>query len=115
MVPYLTRPAAFGTLQFIASMPRGSGVVFDYSIPREMLGEVEQQAFDLLAERVARAGEPFRLFFDPAQLETELQALGFTEIETLDIGAIRARWFGTDTQGSRATGRSGRLLCAQVE
>ena len=111
VVPYLTRVAAVATLTFVAGLPRGSGVVFDYSIPREMMSDAERRAFDLLAERVARAGEPFRLFFDPAQLEVDLRALGFTEVEDESAGAIRARWFGEDGQ---LRGRSGRLMCARV-
>jgi methyltransferase (TIGR00027 family) len=112
VVPYLTRPAAFGTLQFIAAMPHGTGVVFDYTIPREMMGEMERNVFDELAARVARAGEPFRLFFDPAQLADELRALGFTEIEDLDVAAVRARWFSAEAEAQRLHGRSGHLLCA---
>jgi methyltransferase (TIGR00027 family) len=114
VVPYLTRDAAFATLRFIAGLPPGSGVVFDYAIPRELLGEAERQAFDLLAGRVARAGEPFRLFFDPEQLAAELRALGFTAIEDMDGAAIRARWLGETAGEPRPHGRSGRLLCARV-
>jgi methyltransferase (TIGR00027 family) len=112
VVPYLTRPAAFGTLQFIAALPRGSGVVFDYSVPREMLGERERDAFDERAARVARAGEPFRSFYDPAQLAGDLRAMGFTAIENFDGATVRARWFPDQGPASRPQGRSGRLLCA---
>jgi methyltransferase (TIGR00027 family) len=111
VVPYLTRDAAFATLRFISGMPLGSGVVFDYAIPRELMNERERRAFDALAERVARAGEPFRLFFDPAQLEIELRTMGFSEIEDRSGADVRARWLGEDAQGQ---GRSGRLLCARV-
>ena len=114
VVPYLTRPAAFATLQFIAGLPRGSGVVFDYALPRELLTVHEQMAFDLLAARVARAGEPFRLFFAPEELERALRGLGFTEIQDLDGAAIRQRWFGEPPEGQRLHGRAGRLLCARV-
>ncbi|HEX4310152.1 MAG TPA: class I SAM-dependent methyltransferase [Acidobacteriaceae bacterium] len=114
VVPYLTRVAAFATLTFIASLPPHSGVVFDYAIPRELMGETERRAFDYLAERVARAGEPFRLFFDPPQLAADLRALGFTAIEDLDGAAIRVRWFGESPETPRPHGRSGRLLCAKV-
>ena len=114
VVPYLTRDAAFATLQFIAGMPPRSGVVFDYAIPRELLGEAEQRTFDLLAERVARAGEPFRLFFAPEQLAADLGALGFTSIEDMDSASIRARWFGDRAGEPRPQGRSGRLLCARL-
>ena len=111
VVPYLTRTAAFATLNFIAGLPQGSGVVFDYSIPREMMNENERRAFDALAERVARAGEPFRLFFDPDQLTADLHGLGFTQVEDQTTPAIRARWLG---QEPPAHGRSGRILCARV-
>jgi methyltransferase (TIGR00027 family) len=112
VAPYLTRAAAFATLGYIASLPKGSGVVFDYVIPRELMGEREREHFDALAARVARAGEPFRLFLDPAQLAADLRGLGFTRIEDLDMAAIRARWFPAEGTGQRLHGRSGRLLCA---
>ncbi len=112
VVPYLTREAAFSTLKFVAGLPRGSGVAFDYAIPREMLSETERIAFDLLAERVARAGEPFRLFFRPEELEAELRAMGFNEIEDLDGAAIRARWLGGAAEEGRP--RRAGLLCARV-
>jgi methyltransferase (TIGR00027 family) len=114
VVPYLTRDAAFATLRFIAGMPRGSGVVFDYAIPRELMGEAEQRAFDMLAERVARAGEPFRLFFAPEELAAELRAMGFREVEDLEGAEIRARWFGERPGEPRPQGRTGHLLCARV-
>jgi len=114
VVPYLTRDAAFATLRFIAGLPERSGVVFDYAIPRELLSEREQMAFDLLRERVARAGEPFRSFFEPERLSQDLQEMGFTAIENLDGAAIREKWFGQPAQEQRLHGRAGRLLCAWV-
>jgi methyltransferase (TIGR00027 family) len=114
VVPYLTRDAACTTLRFIAGLPPGSGVAFDYTIPRESMSELERQAFDALAERVARAGEPFRLFFDPEQLAADLRTLGFTAIEDLDGAAIRSRWFGETSNEQRPHGRSGHLLCARI-
>jgi hypothetical protein len=63
---------------------------------------------------VARAGEPFRLFFEPEELAAELRRLGFTKIEDMDSAAIRSRWFGEKSGEPRPHGRSGRLLCAWV-
>jgi methyltransferase (TIGR00027 family) len=112
VVPYLTHTAAFSTLRFIASLPPGSGVVFDYPIPRELMDQRQRDAFDLLAARVARAGEPFRLFFDPAQLAAELRDLGFTAIEDLDTAALRQRWFDGHVEEHALHGRSGHLIWA---
>lgn len=114
VVPYLTQAAALATLGFIARLPQRSGVVFDYSIPRERMSEPEQMAFDRLAERVARAGEPFRLFFAPEEIDRLLRGLGFTAIEDLDGAAIRERWLARPSQEQRPHGRAGRLLCARV-
>lgn len=114
VVPYLSREAAFATLVFIGGLPPGSGVVFDYAIPRERMSEREQMAFDRLAERVARAGEPFRLFLDPEELAQTLRGMGFTSFEDLDGAAIRERWFGQPAQEQRLHGRAARLLCAWV-
>ncbi|HTV82395.1 MAG TPA: class I SAM-dependent methyltransferase [Acidobacteriaceae bacterium] len=112
VVPYLTREAAFATLRYIAGLPRGSGVVFDYPIPPESMGDRERAVFMEMAARTARAGEPFRLSFEPPRLESELRALGFCSIEDLDYAAIRARWFGADAEQLRPHGRAGHLLCA---
>ncbi len=129
VVPYLTATTVMTTLTLIGGLPQGSGVVFDYSVPRELMGEAERRAFEFLAERVARAGEPFRSFFVPEELAEQLRTRGFTAIEDLDGTAIRARWFGPRQQEQgkqeqgqpeqrqpeqRLHGRSGHLLCAWV-
>jgi methyltransferase (TIGR00027 family) len=92
VVPYLTREAFNRTIRFIAAMPRGSAVVFDYSIPRASMGHPEQMAFDMLAARVAAAGEPFQLFLDPAELGEFMESLGFNDREDLGGEEINARY-----------------------
>lgn len=92
VVPYLTREAVLTTLQFIGSLPAGSAVVFDYPIPEHLLDLPEQMARAALAERVAAAGEPFRLSFDPLELARELRTCGFTQLNDLDPAAINARF-----------------------
>ncbi len=113
VTPYLSRPAFDATIQFIASLPSGSGVAFDFAVERALLSPVQQLALDALAARVARAGEPFQLFFDPAALVSDLARLGFCEIEDLDGGQINARYFSGRSDGLSVTG-GGHLLCARV-
>lgn len=113
VVPYLTLESAWATLEFISGLPRGSGVVFDYCIPREQMSEPAQRIFDALAERVARAGEPFRLFLDPATLGRELRGLGFTEIVDMDSAEIRTRWLEPGGPPAPLHGGSGRIVCAR--
>jgi len=93
VVPYLSLPAFRSTIETIGQMPIGSGVCFDFAQPPETLQPEFLRAFQALAARVAAAGEPFRLFFTPAQLEEELRAAGFTRVEILTPGEINDRYF----------------------
>jgi methyltransferase (TIGR00027 family) len=113
VTPYLSRAAFDATIGFIARMPSGSGVVFDYAVERSLLSPRQQVALDALAARVARAGEPFQLFFDPAALARDLAGLGFENIEDLNGDAINARYFAGRTDGL-AVGGGGRLLSCEV-
>ena len=45
-----------------------------------------------MAERVAASGEPFRCYFDSAELHARARELGFSEIEDLDRAALVARY-----------------------
>jgi methyltransferase (TIGR00027 family) len=104
VVPYLTLEAAQSTLAFIGALPPGTGVVFDYGISPASLTPRQKAAFDALAARVASAGEPFRLFFDPSELAGMLSVLGFDHIEDLDAAEIDRRFFRDRTDGLRVGG-----------
>lgn len=118
VVPYLTLDAFRSTLAFIASCAPGSGVVFDYGLPRHALPFFEQLAHDSLAARVQLAGEPFQLFFTPTEVAAELHA--FHTVEDLGREEINARYFspqpGRHSAESAAPlairGTSGHLLSA---
>lgn len=113
VVPYLTLETAQATLSWIGSLPAESGVVFDYAISPASLGELQKRAFDALANRVARAGEPFRLFFEPAELARMLGESGFRVIEDLDASEIDRRYFGGRLDGLRVGGLA-HLVSARV-
>jgi methyltransferase (TIGR00027 family) len=93
VTPYLTSSAVTATLRFVASMPVGSGIVFDYMISPSLLNPTARQAFDRLAHRVALAGEPFQTFFEPSLLKSSLMAMGFGQIEDLGPEVLNARYF----------------------
>jgi methyltransferase (TIGR00027 family) len=126
---YLARDTVLSTLRFIASCGRGAtsgsgasgapgapggGVAFDYMVPRESLRWMRRLAFDAMARRVARAGEPFRTFFLPNELNAELERMGFHAIENIGGTEINARYFSGRTDGLRVPGLLGRLASAQV-
>lgn len=110
VVPYLTLEAFRSTVAFIASQPRGSGLVLDYGQPRSALPLREQFALDSIASRVKRAGEPFQLFFTPPKIATELGA--FYNLEDLGAPEINSRYFANRTDDLRLLGSAGRLLSA---
>jgi methyltransferase (TIGR00027 family) len=112
VVPYLTKEAAAQTFGFLGKFPEGSGVVFDYSVPRTSLGLIERLALDALTRRVARAGEPFRLFFTPEELSEFLKGLGFRRVEQLAAGEINSRYFANREDGLRVRGSAGRIVSA---
>jgi methyltransferase (TIGR00027 family) len=114
VTPYLTREACMTTLSVIASMPAGSGVVFDFAIDPALLNAGQRQALDALSKRVAAAGEPFQLFFDPTKLQHELKTLGFHRTEFLQGAQINARYFKNRADGLQVRGGLGHLMSAWV-
>ena len=93
VTPYLTEEAVFATLGELGSWPGGTEVVFDYTNPPEAVDEPNARNFHReMAERVAASGEPFRGYFDSAELHARAGALGFTDIEDLDRAALVARY-----------------------
>jgi methyltransferase (TIGR00027 family) len=115
VLPYLTREAAVGTLRVLGALPAGSGLAFDYAVSRESLAPTQRAAYDGLAERVARAGEPFRLGFEPAELRQLLLDCGFARVEDMDGEAIGALYFAGRADGLTVRGGLGRLACAWCE
>ncbi len=112
VVPYLNRETVFATLETIAAMCPGNGVVFDYGVPRSALGFFERMAHDALSRRVALAGEPFRSFFDPNELVQELQRIGFRTVEDLGAAEIDSRYFANRSDNLRVLSKAGHLVCA---
>ncbi len=88
VVIYLPKDAVMETLKFVASLPSGSEIVFDYAIPSSALRESERAAREVRASRVAAIGEPWITYFDPLSLARELRGLGFTHVE--DVGPVEA-------------------------
>lgn len=110
VTPYLTHDAFRSTIDFIASQPRGSGVVLDYAQPRSALPFREQLAYDSLASRVQLVGEPFQLFFTPPKIAKELDA--FYNLEDMGSDEINSRYFAGRTDKLRALGHGPRLVSA---
>ncbi len=93
VAPYLTEAAIWSTLSFIANLPGGAHVVFDYSDPPESLSPEMRAFHDRRAAHVAEAGEAWLNYFESNQLRAKLIDLGFREVEDLGPPQIAARYF----------------------
>ena len=114
VTPYLTREACMSTLSVIAGMPADSGVVFDFAIDPSLLNAGQREALGALSKRVAAAGEPFQLFFDPEKLDADLKTLGFRRTELLQGKELNARYFKDRKDGLMVRGAVGHLMAAWV-
>jgi methyltransferase (TIGR00027 family) len=112
VVPYLTREAASHTFAFLGHFPEGSGVAFDYGVAPSSLPFLDRIAIRALSRRVARAGEPFRLFLAPAELDEFLKEHGFRRIEQLSSKEINERYFRQRADGLAVVGSAGRIVSA---
>jgi O-methyltransferase involved in polyketide biosynthesis len=59
---YLNRDAFESTLRFIATLPAGSAVIFDYAISPASHDGFQRAVFDTMADRVSAAGEPWKRY-----------------------------------------------------
>lgn len=113
VVPYLTLDAFRTTLDAVARLPHGSGVSFDYAFSPETLSPRRRMVFDALSERVAAAGEPFRLFFTPEEMEAELHHVGFQRVDQVDTQRLNEVYFKDRADGLKlADSRLGMLVTA---
>jgi O-methyltransferase involved in polyketide biosynthesis len=79
---YRTIDAVLAGLAFIASLPKGSGVVFDYAAERTSLGSLTHTALDALASRIACASG-VKYLIQPQAVAALLRGLGFQQIVDL--------------------------------
>ena len=110
VVPYLTKEAVWSTLGFIASLPNGAHVVFDYSDPPASWSAEARINYQRRATRVAELGEAWLNYFEADELRAKLMALGFSEVEDLGPPQIAARFF--PNQVSAIANKGGHILRA---
>jgi O-methyltransferase involved in polyketide biosynthesis len=80
---YRTVEAALASLAFIASLPKGSSVVFDYAVERTSLGSLTHTALDALSSRILVASGSVKYLIQPQAVAAMLRGLGFQQIVDL--------------------------------
>jgi len=93
VVPYLNEAAVWSTLAFIASLPNGAHVVFDYSNPPASWSPEIRASHERRGRRVADLGQGLVTYFEAEKLHAKLRTLGFSEIEDLGPAQIVSRYF----------------------
>ncbi len=115
VVPYLTEEAFHQTLAMIGSFSGKRALVMDYGLPREALPPGEQLAFQSLADRVAKAGEPFQLFMTTRQAAQHVSAAGMQKSDELSAAEMTSRFFASRGSSLCVLGSGGRLLLAESD
>jgi methyltransferase (TIGR00027 family) len=108
---YLSEAAIMETLGFVASMPNGSSIAFDFRVPSSTLNPIDRVISEAMGRRVAAIGEPWVSAFEPAVLREKVLGLGFSEVETCEPDALNRRYLYRRKDGLRT---GSRLLCARV-
>ena len=110
VVPYLTQEAIWSTLAYIANLPGGAHVIFDYGDPPDSLSPEVRILHDRRAAHVEAEGEPWVSYFDSDELKTKLTGLGFSGLEDLGPAQIAVRYF--PNRAGRSPDRGGHILRA---
>ena len=92
VVPYLTAEAVWSTLSFIARLPGGAHVVFDYSDPPDSLSPEMRRAHQKRAAHVRTLGEGWLTYFTREEILGKLTSVGFTGIDDLGPPQLAARY-----------------------
>jgi methyltransferase (TIGR00027 family) len=108
---YLTESAIMEVLTYVARLPRGSSIVFDYRASPELLNPIEKAMSDVMGRRAADLGEPWVSAFAPVSLREKVLALGFSEVTAYEPDELNRRYLHRRKDGLRS---GGRLMCAHV-
>jgi methyltransferase (TIGR00027 family) len=98
---YLEETAVRETLGAVAGLAPGTTVIFDYTVPLELLSPRERAGRAMLTARTAAGGEPWKSDFDPAMLTDLLRTLGYAQVEDLGGSELTDRYLAGRTDGLR--------------
>jgi methyltransferase (TIGR00027 family) len=102
---YLTGDAILKILQDVANLAAGTEIVFEYTVPQDLLDEANRHHVDPCKAYAAERGEPWLSFFRPDQMTAQLQQLNYDRITSLTPEEAFTRYFA---------GRTDQLPCPQA-
>jgi O-methyltransferase involved in polyketide biosynthesis len=98
---YLSTHTIFGTLRAVAALAPGTEIIFEYSVPKDLVDEETQKMLAAVMTTSQARGEPQQSFFEPARLAEQVRKIGFAEISDFGPDEARARYFKDRTDGLR--------------
>jgi methyltransferase (TIGR00027 family) len=90
---YLTIEATESIFELVQSLPQGTEIVFEIIVPGDLMPANEASIFGALGSFAAERGEPWLTRFRPAELQTRLAGLGFSQVTHLSPSAANERCF----------------------
>jgi methyltransferase (TIGR00027 family) len=90
---YLTAEAIETIFKFARSLPQGSEIVFEVIVPDDLMPAGEAAVFSAAAAMSAERGEPWLTRLRPAELQSRLTELGFSQVAHLSPQAANERYF----------------------
>ena len=96
---YLSREAIADTLRFVASLPEGSEVVFDYWRRTRLVSVGDLALIDSIRLAVRGQGEPMRSFFEPAAIRLLAEECGLSVLEDMDAAATQKTYLAGRRDG----------------
>jgi methyltransferase (TIGR00027 family) len=100
---YLSTDAIFGTLRAVAALAPGTEIIFEYTVPKDLVDEETQKMLAVVLPAAQARGEPQTSFFDPAKLAEQVRKIGFAEVSDFGPDGAEARYFNGRTDGLRPT------------
>ncbi|MDL2356763.1 MAG: SAM-dependent methyltransferase [Pseudomonadota bacterium] len=110
---YLSKQAIFDVLNYVASLPKGSSITFDYRVAPALLHPIDQVIGEYAAKQFEMDGEPWQSYFHPQELQRQIAALGFRDVADFSADELNARYFQKRKDGLRF-GNGFRILRAVV-
>lgn len=110
---YLTPAAIFDTLEWIAALPQGSSITFDYRAAPQLLNPIDRLIGDAIGKTMAERGEPWMSSFEPPVFEEQLRGLGFGTVKSFAPDQLNDRFLARRKDGLRVGGGF-RMMYARV-
>ncbi|OVZ55411.1 SAM-dependent methyltransferase [Pigmentiphaga sp. NML080357] len=114
VTPYLDDEAIWAVLDFIARLPPGSAVTFDYRVAPQRLNAIERVMEEHVAAMFAAMGEPWLSAFEPEALRARLHEMGYAHAVSLGSADLNGRYFARRKDGLQTAGGGLEVMCARV-